>query len=201
MKRAASLISYLMHPLLMPTLGLYVMLHSGSYLSLLDPAAKRAILFVMALGTLVFPLMMLPVFFYRNLMQNQEGKPVHEEWAPRIVILILYIITTFYFLRLPLNHFIHGYILSVTITLGLLALLNIRLKISLHTASLGGLAGLVIALIMVYEIPMEGFLLLVLLAAGAVGTSRLVLGEHRPYEVYTGFLAGFACVLITLLVY
>jgi hypothetical protein len=117
------------------------------------------------------------------------------------VILILYIITTVYFLRLPLHKFIHGFILSVSITLGVLVLLNIRLKISVHTAGIGGLAGLIIALIMLYQIPMEGILILVLLAGGGVATSQLVLDAHKPYEVYGGFLTGFACVLATLLVY
>ena len=68
MKKAAPVISYLFHPLIMPSLGLLIILNSGTYLSLLDPAAKRAIMFVMALGTLIFPLMILPVLQYRNLV-------------------------------------------------------------------------------------------------------------------------------------
>jgi hypothetical protein len=201
MKKAATVISFLLHPLLMPTLGLLLLLNSGSYVSLFDPAAKRAILFVMALGTLIFPLMMLPVFFYRNLVYNQKGTMVEEQWIPRFIILILYIVTSIYFLRMPLTRIIQGYILSVTITLAILVIINLRLKISLHTAGLGGLVGLIIALIKIYNIPLEGFLLPALLACGVVGTAKLLLKEHRPYEVYTGFALGFSCVLVTLLVY
>ena len=73
MKIVARIVSTLFHPLLMPTLGLLLLLNSGTYLSLLDPAAKRAILFVMALGTLFFPLMMLPVLYYRNLIDLAAG--------------------------------------------------------------------------------------------------------------------------------
>jgi hypothetical protein len=202
MKKAATVITFLFHPLLMPTLGLLLLLNSGSYVSLLDdPAAKRAILSVVALGTLIFPLMMLPVFFYRNLVYNQKVTMVEEQWIPRFIILILYIVTSIYFLRLPLSRIIQGYILSVTITLAILVLVNLKLKISLHTAGLGGLAGLITAMIKMYEIPLEGFLLSALLAGGVVGTAKLLLNEHRPYEVYTGFAVGFSCVLVTLLVY
>jgi lantibiotic modifying enzyme len=155
----------------------------------------------MALGTLIFPLMMLPVFFYRNLVYNQKGTMVEEQWIPRFIILILYIVTSIYFLRMPLTRIIQGYILSVTITLAILVIINLRLKISLHTAGLGGLVGLIIALIKIYNIPLEGFLLPALLACGVVGTAKLLLKEHRPYEVYTGFALGFSCVLVTLLVY
>jgi hypothetical protein len=177
------------------------MLNSGSYISLLDPAAKRAILFVMALGTFIFPLMMLPVFFYRNLVYSQKGHMTEERWIPRLVILILYIITCIYFFRLPLHRMIQGYVLSVTIALSLIVLLNVWLKISAHAAGPGGLVGLIIALIMIFELPLEGFLLLAILAAGVVGSAKLITGEHRPFEVYTGFLIGFLSVLFTLLVY
>ncbi len=201
MRRLASVISVLLHPLLMPSLGLLLLLNSGSYISLLDPAAKRAIFFVMALGTLVFPLMMLPVFFYRNLVYNQKGNMTEEWWVPRLVILILYIITSVYFLRLPLNSIIQGYVLSVTIAFALLVVLNIRLRISMHMAGPGGLAGLIIGLIIIFRIPLEGYLLLSILAAGVLGTAKLLNEEHRPYEVYAGFGVGFGCVLVTLLAY
>lgn len=201
MKKAATVISFLFHPLLMPTLGLLLLLNSGSYVALFDPAAKRAILFVMALGTLIFPLMMLPVFFYRNLVYNQKGTMVEEQWIPRFIILILYVVTCIYFLRMPLYRIIQGYILSVTITLAILVFTNLRLKISMHTAGLGGMVGLIAALIKIYKIPLEGFLLLALLAFGVVGTAKLLLKDHRPYEVYSGFAIGFSCVLVTLLVY
>ncbi len=201
MKKVASAISLLFHPLLMPSLGLLLILNSGSYVSLLDPAAKRAILFVLALGTLVFPLMMLPIFFYRNLMLNQKGSIIEEKWVPRIIILILYVITCVYFLRLPLNRIIQGYVLSVTATLALLTLVSVKVQISMHTAGLGGMVGLVIALIILYGTPLEGYLLITLLAGGVVGTARLVEGVNRPGEVYSGFVLGFATVLATLLIY
>ena len=73
MKKAAPFISYLLHPLLMPSLGLLIILNSGTYLSLLDPAAKRAIIFVLALGTLVFTLMMLPILHFKERTGRHPG--------------------------------------------------------------------------------------------------------------------------------
>jgi hypothetical protein len=201
MKKAVSVISVLFHPLLMPTLGLLLLLNSGSYVALLDPAAKRAILFVMALGTMVFPLMMLPIFFYRNLVLNQKGSEMEERWIPRIIILILYIITCVYFLRLPLHRIIQGYVLAVTATMVLLTLISIRVKISIHMAGPGGLAGLIIALIIYFGTQLEGFLLIVLLVGGILGTAKLLEGVHRPVEVYGGFVVGFVSVLTVLLLY
>lgn len=201
MKKAARLISYLFHPMLMPSIGLLIILNSGTYLALLDPAAKRAIMFVMALGTLVFPLMMLPVLQYRTLViRNGQAATKTEELIPQVVILALYIITFVYFRRLPLNQVFHAYVLAVTLTLFLLVVLNLKWKVSIHAASMGGLTGLIIALIFLYDTPLQGFLILALLAGGLSGSSRLVLGDHWG-QVLGGFLLGMGVVLLTTLLY
>lgn len=201
MKKAASVISYIFHPLIMPTLGLFLILNSGTYLSLMDPAAKRAILFVMALGTLFFPLIMVPVLYYRNLVSSLQYATREERLIPQLIILVLYIITFIYFARLPLKSGIHAYVLSVTATLFLVLVLNLKFKICIHSTALGGLTGLIIALIFLYGTPMQGTLILSLLAGGITGSARLAMGANRSIEIYAGYLLGFGIVLITLLVY
>jgi len=201
MKKVARVVSTLFHPLLMPTLGLLLLLNSGTYLSLLDPAAKRALLFVMALGTLFFPLMMLPVLYYRNLITTFQDASREERLVPHLIILILYVITFVYFVRLPLSRVIHAYVLSVSILLFIILLVSLKFKICGHMAALGGISGLIITLILLYETPIQGMLMITLLAAGLTGTARLLMGVQRPVEVYSGYLLGFGVVLTTLFVY
>ncbi len=201
MKKIAQVLSYLFHPLIMPSLGLLLLLNSGTYLSLLDPAAKRAILFVMVLGTLVFPLMMLPILYYRKLVSSFKDATREERLVPQIIILILYIITFVYFSKLPLSRVIHAFVLSNSVVLLLMILLNLRFHICLHSAALGGLSGLIIAIIFLYETPMEGVLMLSLLAGGLTGSARLALGTFRWWDVLAGYVLGFAVVLLTILIY
>lgn len=201
MKKIAPVVSYLFHPLIMPSLGLLLLLNSGTYLSLFDPAAKRAIMFVMVLGTMVFPLMMLPILYYRNLVSSYKDATREERIIPQVIILILYIITFVYFNRLPLNRAIHAYVLSTAVVLFLVMLLNLRFHICVHSAAMGGLTGLIIALIFLYEAPMQGILLLSLLAGGISGSSRLALGTIRWWEVLIGYLLGFWVVVLTILIY
>lgn len=195
------MISYLFHPLLMPTLGLLLLLNSGTYLSLLNPAAKRAILSVMALGTLIFPLLMLPVLYYRKLVTNFRDAPVEERAIPMLVVLVLYVITYIYFSRLPLSRIIHAYSLSLPLVLFILLLLGLRIRLSEHMTALGGITGLVIALVWLYETPMEIVLMIAILAAGVTGTARLRLGLNQPVEIFWGFAVGFLIVAGTLLIY
>jgi hypothetical protein len=201
MKKIAPLITYLFHPLIIPSLGLLLLLNSGTYLSLLDPAAKRAILFVMLLGTLVFPLMMLPILYYRNLVSSYKDATREERLVPQVIILVLYIITFVYFNRLPLSRVIHAYVLSAGVVLFLVILLNLRFHVCVHSAAMGGLTGLIIALIFLYETPLQGVLMLSLLAGGLTGSSRLAMGTNRGWEVLTGYLLGFCVVLLTILIY
>ena len=201
MKKIAPLITYLFHPLIIPSLGLLLLLNSGTYLSLLDPAAKRAILFVMVLGTLVFPLMMLPILYYRNLVSSYKDATREERLVPQVIILVLYIITFVYFNRLPLSGVIHAYVLSAGVVLFLVILLNLRFHICVHSAAMGGLTGLIIALIFLYETPLQGVLMLSLLAGGLTGSSRLAMGTNRGWEVLTGYLLGFCVVVLTILIY
>jgi hypothetical protein len=201
MKKIAPVISYLFHPLLIPSLGLLLLLNSGTYVSLLEPAAKRAILFVMLLGTLVFPLMMLPILYYRNLVTSYKDASREERLVPQIIILVLYIITFVYFNKLPLNRVIHAYVLSAAVLLLLLILLNLRFRICVHTAALGGLAGLIIAMIVTFRTPLQLTLMLSFLAGGLMGSARLALGVNRWWEVLSGYLLGFSVVFLTILIY
>lgn len=201
MKVSARVISWIFHPLLMPTLGLLILLNSGTYISLLDPAAKRAILFVMALGTLLFPLIMVPVFYYRNLITGMQHSSREERLIPMLIVTILYIITLVYFLRLPLNRIIHSYALAITLSVFFLLVASYWHNLSGHMTGLGGMTGLIIALILLYSTPLMGILILTLLASGLTGTAILWLKEHRSGEIYAGYLLGFAVVLTTLLLY
>lgn len=201
MKKIARVISTLFHPLLIPSLGLLILLNSGTYLSLLDPAAKRAIMFVIALGTLVFPLMLLPVLQYRTLVMNEQRAAGESKLLPKMIILALYVMTYVYFRKLPVNHVIHAYVFSVVLTLLIMLALNAKVKVCMHSAAMGGLAGLVIALIFLYETPIQGLLMLVLLAGGLTASARLALEANRPWELAAGYFIGFGVVLTTVLAF
>lgn len=196
-------LSYLSHPLLMPTLGLLLIFNSGSYLSnLLNPQAEKAILFVMALGTLIFPLLVFPVLYQRKIWDKEEGTPgTAGRMLPYLVVLVLYVITLVYFMRLPLNRLIHAFMLSTVIMNAVLFAFSYRHNICIHSAGLGGMAGLVLSLMVIYESPLQIYLAAILLMAGLTGSARLWEGVQKPGEVYSGFILGMAVVPTTLMVY
>jgi len=200
MKNLARTLNHLFHPMLMPVLGLLLILNSGTYLALLDPGAKRVLLMVMGMGTLLFPLFSLPFLHYRRTMAPVQDR-MSERMLPMLVILVLYGITMVYFMRLPLSRLLHAYALSFTLLTLLIFLSEMRFRLCTHMAGLGGMAALVLALMLLYEVPLQGILMLVLLAAGISGSVRLYLGMQNPAEEAGGFLLGFLVIGATLLLY
>lgn len=201
MKYFARTLNQIFHPLLMPVLGLLVILNSGTYLSLLDPGAKRVLILVLGMGTLLFPLLALPMLHYRRMMSPPSGASREEALLPRLVVLVLYAITLVYFLRLPVNRLIQAYVLSFTLVMFLYFLSGIRYRLCAHMAGFGGLTSLLMILMLLYGNPLQGMLMLVLLAAGITGTVRLYLSVQKPLEELAGFILGFVVVGATLLLY
>jgi len=86
---------------------------------------------------------------------------------------------------------------AVLVQLALLPI-SMRWKISMHTAAIGGLIGGILGLsFRIQENPVQ-LLSLLILAAGLVATSRLILQKHTESQVYAGFLTGF--LILTLVI-
>ena len=193
--------AYLSHPLIFPTLGLLIIFNSGTYLALLEPDAKKAILSVLALGTLVFPLLMLPVLYRRNLLTALQSDDRQGRMLVYLLVLVLYTMTYVYFVRLPLSRHIHAYILSMVLLLVLLFAASFRFRLCAHSAGWGAMAGLGLTLVLLFDTPLQLLLMGIFLAGGIIGTLRLWEGLQEPWEVLSGFTLGLVVVPATMLLY
>lgn len=108
-----------------------------------------------------------------------------------------YVMTTlFYFglfyLLLDINIWtsIKVFVLGGGIAILLTALLNLKFKISAHMVGIGGLLGVLISVSYLIKFDMTLFYILIIIVAGFIGFARLTLNEHKPYQLYVGFLIG-----------
>lgn len=81
-------------------------------------------------------------------------------------------------------------------TLFVALVFNRFMKPSIHMLGAGVLLGMLMVLILFYGAPIQLIFILAVLAAGILGTSRLLLGLHTPVEVVTGFIIGFLLTLV-----
>lgn len=195
----AVIISYLFHPLfLIGLMGWYIIFHHPSaYLGYEDRIRMWRFLIICVNGIffpLVSVLLLKAVGFVKSILL-----PTQRDRIVPIVITNIFFFWTF----LIFKNFDDSPAIMKAMTLGvflassLTILLNIYLKISLHAIGVGGLVGLAVVSIYKESSAISALPLTVaLLVAGFVCTSRLIASNHRPVEIYLGFIAGLVCQFI-----
>lgn len=186
-----TLISYLLHPLLMPTYGVLLIFNSGTTLSLINVKAQLSVVAVVFGFTFLLPALLLPAFYYLKLVGNFEISNRNERIFPIAITAIIYYYTYSFLKDQQVLIFIALFILAVSIVLILLLIINFFWKISMHTAGAGGICALTLFLSLRITSANVPFFVVALIVTGLVAYARLYLHEHTPSQIYTGFLLGF----------
>ena len=97
-------------------------------------------------------------------------------------------------------HFMISILIAALLIQIVCALINPWWKISTHTAAIGGVAGALMAFAFIFMFNPIWWLCLVLILAGAVGTSRMILRQHTLAQVVTGFIVGWLLAYWTVLI-
>lgn len=190
----ARVTSIVFHPLLIPTLGFLLLFNSDFYFSILPWNVKRYMLLVVFMSTCVLPAISVLI-----LSINPKFDLNMEKNTDRVLSLLISSISYYlgYLLlkRVPVfpayNVFLLG---AILIQIALLPI-SMRWRISIHAAAIGGLIGGILGLsFRLQENPVQ-LLSLLILTAGLIGTSRLVLEKHTQSQVYTGLSIGFIILL------
>lgn len=182
--------SILFHPLLMPTLGIAILLFSGSFISNIPPTAKKLLILLFGSGTLLLPALMIPLIYMRGMITNIQLNEKNQRITPLAITLIFYLLTFFLFLRIPVYRFMHSFMLASVLSVFITLLITYRWKISIHMVGLGGLSAFLLVISVLQSLNLFTFLLMTILASGIAGTSRIYLQVHTAKEVFTGYLVG-----------
>lgn len=210
-------VSVLMHPLLMPTYMLALLLLVNPYLFGVRHIAEhssKVLLLRIFISTFFLPAVAFLLLRFLNLIRSLEMRDRQERTGPYIITGVFYL---WMFRNLLDNTQIPTayttFMLGATIGLFLAFFINIFSKISAHAAGMGGLVAMVLITMFMFSYDtftvqsawlgamhfnMLVVLMAVVLLAGLVGTSRLWLQAHQPMEVYGGFAVGFVAQLIAL---
>ncbi|MBX2928900.1 MAG: hypothetical protein KF852_13780 [Saprospiraceae bacterium] len=213
----AQAISVLLHPLLMPTYMLALLLLVNPYLfgvNHIGDMNSRVLLLRVFASTYFIPAIAIVMLRLLGLIESLEIRDRRERTIPYIITGVFYLWLFRNLLgnaQIPTAYTI--FMLGATIGLFLAFFINIFSKISAHAVGMGGLLGMVLITMFYFSYDtfslqtawfgmlhfnMVVVLLVVLLAAGMVGSSRLYLDAHEPSEVYGGFAVGFLSQLIAL---
>ena len=176
-------------PFYLSLVGL-IALFTFSYLSLMPWAYKLTVLTLVYLFTILIPTLL--IHFYRNyhdwtlIELGKKGRRV----VPYLLSIVSYFVCYYVMHRFNIPHFMSNILMAALIIQILCALINVWWKISTHTAAIGGVMGALQAFAVIFGFNPIGWLCLVLILAGMVGTSRMILRQHSLRQVCYGFLLG-----------
>lgn len=191
-----NIISVLFHPLIMPTLGVWFILNSGSLYSLIYPNAKIRILVIVFSLTYLIPLLILPLFMYFRLIGHWQASERNERIFPLAVTAVIYYFTFTFLKSYQVLAFVAFFMLTTAIVMILLLIINFFSKVSLHMAGIGGLAGLLLFMSMRVS-PLNGwFFIGSLILAGIIAACRLQLNAHNLLQISIGFFVGMIPVFL-----
>ena len=132
MQKISRVISYIYHPLIIPTLGMLVLFNSGTYLSYLPFEMKKWMLVIVFLSTYVVPLAFIPFFLYQSVIQNIQMGSRRERYVPLALSLVLYMFCYYLIKRISVPHLYHSFLLSGLLSILVTLLITVKYKISIH---------------------------------------------------------------------
>lgn len=193
-------LSYALHPFLLPSIAVALLLFSNSIMSLVPISVKWFLLGTVAVNTLLIPACCIGLLHTFKLIPDLHLHKPGQRVIPLIVVAVCYLICT-WMLSDVLTAFLIRRFLIAALGCVLFALtLNFFWKVSLHMTAMGGLIAMFVVLNISGFMQMYGTMLLFILLAGALGSARLALGAHNGWQVSVGFAGGFlisaACLLL-----
>jgi hypothetical protein len=165
------------------------------------------LLIIIVMTTITLPALAVVMMKMLGWVKSFELEDRQERIGPYLVSGIMYLSLYLHLTRaetFPVS--LRIAVLGTLVGLWSCFLINIFTKVSVHGAGMGGLVAMTILtkLVFGYEeaqiglirganlvVPVDMLVYGAIIAAGAVGTSRLILKVHRPKEVYLGLLVGF----------
>ncbi|HRP90861.1 MAG TPA: hypothetical protein PKX92_12585 [Edaphocola sp.] len=201
LKVIAKIISIICHPVFMPVVMSYVLykLNSSSF-SNITPSKMNEWLGIIGLNTIFFPLVTVFLLRKLNFIESIELKNSKDRIIPLIATMIFYFwaYTVFKNIKAPTLPPLILQIFLLGNFYGIIALfmVNIFKKVSMHAAAAGGMIGIFIVVMIMSQINLFITLIVSLLIAGLIGTSRLILRAHTQGEIGLGYFLGIAAQLV-----
>ncbi len=199
-KTLAKIFSVIFHPILLPTIGMFIMFNSGSVLEFIPFQAKKVILLIVFVSTAVLPLTFVPFFIFQKIVKSVQMENAKERLIPYFVTGVLYIFSYYLLIRLGSPTTINKLILIASLSVFSLFFLSFFSKISAHMVGVGGLIGALIAISFNFNVNLEYYIIGTIIISGILGYSRLALNKHKPYQIYSGWFIGLTISLIVLFI-
>ncbi|MEM9023419.1 MAG: hypothetical protein AAGB22_06740 [Bacteroidota bacterium] len=195
--RIARIISYALHPLFMPTLGLILVFQLDTYMTSTLKEQAYSLYFWVFTNTCIIPILITLLMLNRKYIQSLQMETLRERRLPFLFTGIFYFSTYLMLHQVPLPPPIYSLFLGASLSVVAALLISLRWKISIHMIGVSGLVGAVVGIHQTLDGHTLPYLLITLAFTGLAGFARLQLQAHNPPQVYAGALVGFLAVYLS----
>ncbi len=189
----AHFFSYLFHPLFVPLyVTFFLMYVHPSYFSGADKQTKFWLPVSVAQLSFAYPLFTIVLLKALGFIDSVFLKTQKDRIIPYIAAGIFYFWLYQVCRNYPstLNPVVPSFMLGVFLAASAALIANIYFKISMHAIGMGGWLGIFLIIMQGNTMWMAWPLSAVLLIAGIVCTSRLLISDHSSKDIYAGLLIG-----------
>lgn len=199
MKALSKIVSIIFHPMLMPTLGIFLIFQAGTHLSYMPIEARRIIYLTVFISTCIMPLSLLPLFLQLRIIKSFQMETARERLFPVFITGLFYFMGYLLLKKMGVPAVLGNFILSSLMAVFLAVVITIFWKISMHMIAIGGVTGALLALALRYNVDLTFWISLLIIVSGITASARLHQGAHNPAQVYVGYIVGFAVVFSSVL--
>lgn len=189
-EKIAKIISFIFNPVILPTLGFILLLHSGFYSVMLNSDAKRFLLLIVFFNTATLPLLSIALLAV-NSKFNYAMKNARDRVFPLLSASVFYYLGFILLNRMRFYPIFKLFMIASVLLIVLLLLISFKWKISIHMAAIGAITSTLIALSFRTGLNPVGSIVLVIFVSGLIGTARLALNKNNLTQIVAGYVLGF----------
>lgn len=195
MEKIAHIFSRLFSPLLVSSYGTFLAMWF-SLLVYLPLSTRWMAVVATFIITGVFPMLVIGLLFYMRRISDLGVNERNDRLIPYVVAILCYAGCAVYFFRANAPAWFAMFFAGAGLAVLVSTVVNLWWKISGHLAAMGGIVAVLFRIVAngVCAVDFTPVISVVILVAGIVGTSRILLGRHTLMQVVAGFANGFICV-------
>ena len=179
-------------PFYLPIVGLMA-LFTFSYMSLLPWQYKLVVLGMVYVFTILLPTLLIHLYRRYQGWSLLEIGSKERRMIPYVISILCYFCCYYLMTMFHMPSFMARILVAALMIQIACAIINVWWKISTHTAAIGGVTGALVAFSLLFAFNPRWWLCVVIIIAGLVGSSRIILMQHTLPQVVTGFVVGTIC--------
>lgn len=198
LRAAAVLFSYIFHPVFVPVYVIVFLLFIQPFLFVgFHEGNKVRILLQTVQMYTFYPLVSVLLLKALKFISSIKLETRKDRIIPFIICNIWYFWLWYIWRNMPqLPTELVVFAMSVFLASSIGLLFNIYIKISMHAIAVGTAVAFLTGLSFQYPMGFGLYLSIAFLIGGAVCTSRLILNDHNPAEIYWGIATGAMAVML-----